>query len=120
MEHTYSLRRSSVLGQGTGSTLSGLIIDSSGVAVPSVAVTARDIFYTLFERFGSENQLSLNPPYLINNTPAVASNATAPVFFLRNGFPSNFLDPAALNYKLVRIRAVNPNLPPPSVQQWSL
>lgn len=77
------------------------------------------IFYTLFERFGSENQLSLNPPYLINNTPAVASNATAPVFFLRNGFPPNFLDPAALNYKLVRIRAVNPNLPAPSVQQWS-
>lgn len=77
------------------------------------------IFYTLFERFGSENQLSLNPPYLINNTPAVASNATAPVFFLRDGFPATFLDPAALNLKLVRIRAVNPNLPTPSVQQWS-
>ncbi|MGI8989347.1 MAG: TonB-dependent receptor domain-containing protein [Bryobacteraceae bacterium] len=77
------------------------------------------IFYTIFERFGSENQLSLNPPYLINNTPAVPSNATAPVFFLKNGFPANFLDPAALNLKLVRIRAVNPNLPTPSVQQWS-
>jgi len=77
------------------------------------------IFYTLFERFGSENQLALNPPNLINNTPAVASNATAPVFFLKDGFPANFLDPAALNYKLVRIRAANPHLPTPSVQQWS-
>jgi outer membrane receptor protein involved in Fe transport len=78
------------------------------------------LFYTLFERVGSEDQLSLNPPYLINNTPAVPSNATAPVFFLKNGFPTNFLDPAALNYKLVHIRAVNPHLPTPSVQQWSL
>ncbi|HVW85307.1 MAG TPA: TonB-dependent receptor [Bryobacteraceae bacterium] len=77
------------------------------------------IFYTLFERYGSENQLALNPPYLINNTPAVASTATAPVFLLRNGFPANFLDPAALNYKLVHLRAVNSNLPTPSVQQWS-
>ena len=77
------------------------------------------IFYTLFERFGSENQLALNPPNLINNTPSVASNATAPVFLLRNGFPANFLDPAALNYQLVRIRAANPHLPTPSVQQWS-
>jgi len=77
------------------------------------------IFYTLFERFGSENQLALNPPYLINNTPSVPSKATAPVFLLKNGFPANFLDPAALNYKLVHIRAANPNLPTPSVQQWS-
>jgi hypothetical protein len=77
------------------------------------------IFYTLFERFGSENQLALNPPNLINNTPSVPSNATAPVFLLRDGFPANFLDPASLNYHLVHLRAVNPNLPNPSVQQWS-
>ena len=77
------------------------------------------IFYTLFERVGSENQLALNPPNLINNTPAVASNATAPVFFLQNGFPANFLDPANLNLKIVHIRAENPDFPSPSVQQWS-
>jgi len=78
------------------------------------------IFYTLLERFGSENQLALNPPYLINNTPSVPSNATAPVFLLKNGFLSNFLDPAALNYKLVHLRAANPHLPTPSAQQLSL
>jgi hypothetical protein len=77
------------------------------------------IFYTLFERVGSENQLALNPPYLINNTPSVPSNATAPVFLLKNGFPANFLDPAALNLQVVHLRAANPHLPTPSVQQWS-
>jgi hypothetical protein len=77
------------------------------------------IYYMLFERFGSENQLALNPPNLINNTPAVTSTATAPVFFLRNGFPSNFLDPAQLDLRRVRIRAVNPAAPTPYVQQWS-
>ena len=77
------------------------------------------IFYTQFERVGSENQLALNPPFLINNTPAVASNATAPVFFLQQGFPANFLDPNSLNLKFVHLRAVNPYLPSPMVQQWS-
>lgn len=77
------------------------------------------IFYQLFERYGSEDQLALNPPNLINNTPAVASTATAPVFFLRNGFPLDFLDPAKLDLRRVRVRAVNPESPNPSVQQWS-
>jgi hypothetical protein len=78
------------------------------------------IFYQLFERYGSEDQMALNPPFLINNTPAVASNATAPVFFLQNGFPLDFLDPAKLDLKRVRIRAVNPESPAPYVQQWSI
>src|SRR5882762_2341398 len=78
------------------------------------------IYYMLFERFGSEDQLALNPPSLINNTPAVSSTATAPVFFLKNGFPSNFLDPKQLDLHRVRIRAVNPATPTPYVQQWSL
>jgi hypothetical protein len=77
------------------------------------------MFYQLFERYGSEDQLSLNPPFLINNVPAVASNATAPVFFLRNGFPSDFLDPTKIDLRRVRVRAVNPNSPDPMVQQWS-
>jgi hypothetical protein len=78
------------------------------------------IFYQLFERYGSEDQMSLNPPFLINNVPAVASNATAPVFFLKNGFPLDFLDPAKLDLHRVRVRAVNPDNPFPYVQQWSL
>ena len=78
------------------------------------------IFYQMFERYGSEDQLSLNAPFLINNVPAVASNATAPVFFLKNGFPLDFLDPTKIDLRRVRVRAVNPESPNPSVQQWSL
>lgn len=77
------------------------------------------IFYQAFERYGSEDQLALNPPYLINNTPSVASNATAPVFLLRNGYPADFLDPAKLDLRRVRVRAVDPNSSTPYTQQWS-
>lgn len=76
-------------------------------------------FYQLFERYGSEDQLALNAPFLINNTPAVPSTATAPLFLLQNGFPAGFLDPANLNLKLVRVRAIDPSIRAPSVQQWS-
>ena len=85
----------------------------------TVLRTGYGLFYQLLERYGSEDQLSLNPPFLINNVPAVASTATAPVFFLRNGFPLDFLDPTKLDLRRVRIRAVNPESPAPSVQQWS-
>jgi len=77
------------------------------------------IFYTTFDRNGSEDQLSLNPPFLINNTPAVSSTATAPLFILQQGFPLDFLDPAKLDLRRVRIRAVNPDSPATNVQQWS-
>lgn len=81
------------------------------------------IYYSLFERYGSENQLALNPPYLINKTPAVASNATAPVFFAQDGFPSNFLDPSTIDLNHLQafhLRTMNPHDPTPSVQQWSI
>ncbi|HEV3041974.1 MAG TPA: carboxypeptidase regulatory-like domain-containing protein [Candidatus Angelobacter sp.] len=77
------------------------------------------IYYTLFERFGSENQMALNPPFLINKT--LASNTT-PVLIAKNGFPANFLDPGTVNLQDLRafhIRAVNPDNPAPMVQQWS-
>jgi hypothetical protein len=85
----------------------------------TVVRTGYGIFYQGFERYGSEDQLSLNPPYLINNTPAVASTATSPLFLLRDGFPSDFLDPAKLDLRRVRIRAVDPNSKTLNVQQWS-
>lgn len=79
------------------------------------------VYYMLFERFGSEDQLALNAPFLVNNNQAVASNATAPLFFLKNGFPANSLDPNQPNLlSIVRVRAVDPKTPTPYVQQWSL
>jgi hypothetical protein len=78
------------------------------------------VFYNLFDRIGSENQLALNPPSLINNSLAVASGATAPLFFLNNGFPNGFLDPAQLDLRRVRIRAVNPAGTKTYFNQWSV
>ena len=77
------------------------------------------LYYTLFERYGSEDQLALNPPGLINKTQA--SN-TAPVLTPSIGFPSNFLDPSTLDLNHLNafhIRAMNPHDPLPNVQQWS-
>jgi hypothetical protein len=78
------------------------------------------IYYSLFERIGSEDQLALNPPFLINKT--LASNTT-PVLTPAIGFPSNFLDPTTVdfgNLQSFHIRAVNPKDPTPMIQQWSL
>jgi hypothetical protein len=77
------------------------------------------IYYTQFERIGSEDQLAENPPNLINKT--IASNTT-PVLKPSVGFPSNFLDPTTINLNQLQafhIRAVNPDISSPRVQQWS-
>jgi hypothetical protein len=81
------------------------------------------IFYNLFDRVGSEDQLSLNVPGLVNST--VTQTSGAPVFFLRNGFPAGFLvapnlDPAAGQLKRLRIRAVANDAPKTTIQQASI
>jgi hypothetical protein len=78
------------------------------------------IFYTLFDRNGSEDQLALNPPYLVNNNISLGATATAPLFLLKNGFPSNFLDPNSPGLLTrVRVRSANPDAPNAYIQQWS-
>ncbi|HKC87530.1 MAG TPA: TonB-dependent receptor, partial [Blastocatellia bacterium] len=42
-------------------------------------------FYQLFERYGSEDQLALNPPFLLN-AQETTSNRRQPIFFLKDGF----------------------------------
>jgi hypothetical protein len=77
------------------------------------------LYYTLLERIGSEDQLALNPPFLVNKTPA--SN-TQSVLTPSVGFPSNFLDPSTIDFTALQsfhIRALNPVSQPPAVQQWS-
>ena len=44
------------------------------------------IFYNIFDRIGSEDQLALNPPGLINNSLSTSSTTT-PLFFLRGRLP---------------------------------
>ena len=72
------------------------------------------IFYNLFDRVGSEDQLSLNLPGLVNKT--ITQTSGSPVFLLQQGFPAGFLnppnlDPAAGQLKAVRLRAVDQNDP---------
>ncbi len=77
-------------------------------------------FYMLFERAGSEDQLALNLPFLVNNVvSATSTGTTVNDMRLRSGFNLS-LDPAAVNPATVRLRAVNPEAVMPSVDQWNL
>jgi hypothetical protein len=76
-------------------------------------------FYMLFERAGSEDQLALNLPYLVNNVVTAAnSNSTANNIRLQTGFNLS-LDPNLVNATTVRLRAVNPEAVDPSIDQWN-
>jgi Carboxypeptidase regulatory-like domain/TonB-dependent Receptor Plug Domain len=80
------------------------------------------VYYTVFERFGSEDQLALNPPFLINKVQSAASTSTTPVMIAQQGFPTNYLDPSTINLQNLtafHVRAMDPNDPTPYVQQWS-
>ena len=50
------------------------------------------IFYNLFDRVGSEDQLALNLPGLVNKT--ITQTSGSPVFFLNQGFPGRLPEPA--------------------------
>jgi len=80
------------------------------------------LFYNLFDRVGSEDQLALNLPGLVNKT--ITQTSGAPVFFLQQGFPAGFLnapnlDPAAGQLKAVRVRSVNHDDPSTTISQAS-
>ena len=81
------------------------------------------IFYNLFDRVGSEDQLALNLPGLINTSLSRPSGT--PVFLLQDGIPSNFLvlpnlDPAAGRLKGIRVRAVSTDDPNTQLQQATI
>jgi hypothetical protein len=77
------------------------------------------IFYVMYHQNGSDDQLALNPPQFINNNISLANNASAPLFTLQQGFPSNYLDPSQLDLHRIGLRAVNPDNRSSMVQQWS-
>lgn len=64
-------------------------------------------FFNPLDRIGSEDQLSLNPPAL-RNINQTTTSATAPILLMRDGFPSNYLDPANIVLSRLLIRAANP------------
>jgi hypothetical protein len=71
---------------------------------------------------GSEDQLALNLPGLVNKT--VTQTSGSPVFFLSQGFPAGFLnppnlDPAAGQLRSVRLRSVSQDDPATMTTQAS-
>ncbi len=77
------------------------------------------MYYLLLERFGSEDQLALNPPFLVQTTASIPVSSKSPAFTLQSGFPSSWLNPADINYQLTHIRAVGADSKTPNVQEWS-
>jgi carboxypeptidase family protein/TonB-dependent receptor-like protein len=77
------------------------------------------IFYNLFDRIGSEDQIAINPPHLISNS-ITTSSTTTPLFILRNGFPSGYLDPARADLSRLVLRGADRNSPKAAVHQFSV
>ena len=77
------------------------------------------LFYNLFERIGSEDQISINPFHVISNSLSTTSTTT-PLFILRNGFPANYLDPARADLSRLVLRGADRNSPKSSVHQFSV
>jgi hypothetical protein len=77
------------------------------------------IYYNLIDRIGSEDQIALNPPFLVNGN-VTDLTALSPAVRLSTGFAPNFLDPSTVNVQNVQLRAANPNASTPYIQQWSL
>jgi hypothetical protein len=82
------------------------------------------IFYNLFDRVGSEDQLALNLPGLVNNVAPTATAASGPVFLLRQGFPANALATPSVapgaNLRSIRVRAVSEDAPKTTLTQASV
>lgn len=76
------------------------------------------LYNLMFKRAGSEDQLALNPPYLLETTLNPV-NGDQPAFLLHDGFPAGILDPANANYATLHIHAMDPNNPMPYAQSWS-
>jgi len=76
------------------------------------------LYYLMFKRNGSENQIILNPPFEIAAT--LNSKNGQPAFLLKNGFPSMLLDPNHIDLSIQHIHAMQFDSPTPYTQAWSL
>ncbi len=76
------------------------------------------IYYLLFKRAGSEDQLALNPPGLLEVT--LNPNGNKPALLLQQGFPSGTLNPANVSLSTLHIHAMQAASPTPFTQEWSL
>ena len=76
------------------------------------------IFYQQTDRYGSESQLALNPPQLVDVFQTANSAADPPVIVLRDGFTpisASTIDPTKVQWRIQ-----DPNQRTPIVQQFSI
>jgi hypothetical protein len=76
------------------------------------------IFYQEYDRYGSESQLALNPPQLVDVSLIANSGTDAPPMVLRNGFAP--ISASNIDKTRVQWRIQDPNQTTPWVQQFSL
>jgi hypothetical protein len=76
------------------------------------------IFYQQTDRYGSESQLGLNLPQLVDASITSNSGADAPAFTFAQGFTP--LTPATVNPTVVQWRIQDPNQDTPIVYQYSV
>ena len=76
------------------------------------------IFYQQTDRYGSESQLALNPPQLVDVFQTANSAAEAPVILLRDGFTP--ISAATIDPTKVQWRIQDPNQQTPIVHQFSI
>ncbi len=75
------------------------------------------IFYQQTDRYGSESQLGLNLPQLVDASITANSGAEAPAFTFAQGFTP--LTPQTVNPAIVQWRIQDPNQDTPNVRQFS-
>jgi hypothetical protein len=79
------------------------------------------LFFNMFDRIGSEDQIALNPGSgLVSLQPPTATVATGPLFLLRNGFPAGYLDPARIDLSRAVLRGADRNSPKTAMHQFSV
>lgn len=76
------------------------------------------IFYQQTDRYGSESQLGLNLPQLVDASITATSAAQAPAFTFAQGFTP--LTPATVNNSIVQWRIQDPDQDTPIVHQFSI
>jgi Carboxypeptidase regulatory-like domain/TonB dependent receptor-like, beta-barrel len=76
------------------------------------------VFYQQTDRYGSESQLGLNLPQLVDASITSNTAADAPAFTFAQGFTP--LTPATVNPTVVQWRIQDPNQDTPIVQQFSI
>jgi len=79
------------------------------------------IFYNLIDRIGSEDQIALNPPFVVNiNARADLPGTIVTGSSLSGGIPANLLDPVNVAIRNVQLRAANPESKTPYIQQGAI